>query len=272
MIRFSFASRRSIMPDKLLTTRELVDLLQLDRVTIYKMVKDGELPALRVGGQWRFSGEAIDAWLKGRRDETPAESAPESIPGPAECRLTDLVLPQTLQAIQNQFAELLGVASFITDLNGRVVVPCNHCSRFCRLVHVKPEGMEACQASWRSISASGEAGAAVHTCHAGIQYASAPVIVAGQRLGMVTAGQFLTQPPDPAAFAEQAAETGARLGVDGVALAQAMDSIEIVDQARALQITRLLATIANAISAIGYESYQVRQTLAQIARLSAAQA
>jgi len=33
------------MPDKLLTTRELVDMLQLDRVTIYKMVKDGELPA-----------------------------------------------------------------------------------------------------------------------------------------------------------------------------------------------------------------------------------
>ena len=42
------------MPDKLLTTRELVDMLQLDRVTIYKMVKDGELPSLRVGGQWNW--------------------------------------------------------------------------------------------------------------------------------------------------------------------------------------------------------------------------
>ena len=41
------------MADKLLTTRELEELLQLDRVTIYRMVKDGELPALRVGGQWR---------------------------------------------------------------------------------------------------------------------------------------------------------------------------------------------------------------------------
>ena len=85
---------------------------------------------------------------------------------------------------------------------------------------------------------------------------------------MVTAGQFLTEPPDPVAFAEQAAATGPRLGVDGVALAEAMDSIEIVDQKRALQITNLLATIANAISAIGYQSYQVRQTLSQISRLS----
>lgn len=49
------------MADRLLTTRELEERLQLDRVTIYRMVKEGELPALRVGGQWRFSSEAIDS-------------------------------------------------------------------------------------------------------------------------------------------------------------------------------------------------------------------
>ena len=258
------------MPDKLFTTRELVDLLQLDRVTIYKMVKDGELPALRVGGQWRFSEAAIDVWLKGRRDEMAVELPETSVvAGTADLKLTDLVPLQTLQTIQNQFSELLGVASFITDLNGQPLAPCSRCARFCRLVHTRPDGMEACQESWRTIGSIGDDGAAVRTCHAGIQYASAPVIVAGQRLGMVTAGQFLTESPDPAAFAARAAETAARLGVDEEALSKAMDSIEIIDQVRALQITNLLATIANAISAIGYQSYQVRQTLAQIARLSA---
>lgn len=261
------------MPDKLLTTRELVDLLQLDRVTIYKMVKDGELPSLRVGGQWRFSEEAINDWLRGRRGEMKAESLAASTDADtAALKLTDLVPLQTLQTIQNQFSELLGVSSFITDLDGQPLAPCSRCARFCRLVHARPEGMLACQASWRAIGLSGEGGAAVYTCHAGIQYASAPVVVAGQRLGMVTAGQFLTELPDPVAFAAQAAETGARLEVDGDALGNAMDSIEIIDQARALHITNLLATIANAISAIGYQSYQVRQTLNQIARLSAAHA
>ena len=43
------------MPDKLLTTRELVDMLQLDRVTIYKMVKDGELPSFA----WAASGVSL---------------------------------------------------------------------------------------------------------------------------------------------------------------------------------------------------------------------
>lgn len=260
------------MPDKLLTTRELVDLLQLDRVTIYKMVKDGELPALRVGGQWRFSEEAVNAWLKSRRGETVVVTAAPAVESETTLlTLTDLVPLPALQTIQNQFSELLGVSSFITDLDGQPLAPCSRCSRFCQIIHTRPEGMAACQASWRTIARLEEAGgAAIHTCHAGIQYASAPVIVAGQRVGMVTAGQFLTQPPDPATFAAQAAGTGLRLGVDGEALAHAMDSIEIVGQKRALQITNLLATIANAISAIGYQSYQARQTLAQIARLTAA--
>jgi excisionase family DNA binding protein len=258
------------MPDRLLTTRELVDLLQLDRVTIYKMVKEGELPALRVGGQWRFSPDSVDAWLRGRRGVEPAKpAAAKTTPGITELKLADLVPIHTLQTIQDQFSELLGVASFITDLDGQPLAPCSHCSHFCVLVHTRPEGKLACEASWRAIARSDEQGAAVHTCHAGIQYASAPVIIAEERVGLVTAGQFLTRPPDAATFAAQAAETGLRLDVDGQALASAMDSIEIVDHDRALQITRLLATIANAISAIGYQSYRARQTLNQIARLTA---
>jgi len=258
------------MADKLLTTRELQDLLQLDRVTIYRMVKDGELPALRVGGQWRFSAEAIDSWLKTSQGEQPpkpgrseAASDLDSLP------LVDLVPIATLQTIQNQFAELIGVAAFITDLEGQPLAPCSRCSRFCQIIHSRPEGMAACQASWRSIALLDEEGAEVHVCHAGIQYASAPISVSGQRIGMVTAGQFLTEAPDPKEFQTRALATGARIGVSGEQLATAMDSVSLVSEERALQITNLLQTIANAISSIGYQSYQARQTLTQIAQLTA---
>lgn len=258
------------MPEKLLTTREVVELLQLDRVTIYKMVKDGELPALRLGGQWRFSERALGEWLNVRRGEALAETRTRELPTElGELKLTDLVPIATLQAIQNQFSELLGVSSFITDLEGQPLAPCSRCSHFCQLVHTHPEGMEACQASWREIAqAADQAGATVHTCHAGIQYAGAPVVVNGRKMGMVTAGQFFTEPPDPDAFREQARVTGSALRVDGDALTEAMDSIELVSHERALQITNLLAAIANAISSIGYQSYQMHQTLAQIARLT----
>jgi excisionase family DNA binding protein len=261
------------MPDKLLTTREIVDLLQLDRVTIYKMLKDGTLPALRVGGQWRFSAEAIDSWLKGQRGEPPAEPVvrPEAPESPLGLELTDLLPIATLQTIQNQFAALLKVASFITDLDGQPISPCNRCSQFCREVHATEEGMEACKESWRTIANLDEIGAAtIHTCHAGVQYASAPICVNGQRMGLVTAGQFLTVPSDPAEFRARALETGLRLGVNGEKLAASQDSIEIIDAERAVQISGLLATIANTMSSIAYQSYQARQTLAQIAQLTAA--
>jgi excisionase family DNA binding protein len=255
------------MADTLLTTRELKDRLQLDRVTIYRMVKTGELPALRVGGQWRFSSDAIDAWLQARRRNRAQPVRPAA--SEAEVSLTELIPVATLHDIQDQFAAVLGVASFITDLDGQPLVPCSRCSAFCRLVHTTPAGMASCQESWRKVARSAETGTRVHACHAGIGYASAPVEVAGRRVGMVTAGQFLTQAPDPAAFRDRALATGARIGVDGEALAVAGGSLELVSTERALQITALLAVVANALSSIGYQSYLARQTLAQIAQLGA---
>ena len=112
------------MADKLLTTRELEELLQLDRVTIYRLVKDGELPALRVGGQWRFSSEAIDAWLKTQHGELPPKpERREAALDLDHLPLVDLVPFATLQTIQNQFAEVVGVGAFINDLEGQPFAP-----------------------------------------------------------------------------------------------------------------------------------------------------
>ncbi len=86
---------------------------------------------------------------------------------------------------------------------------------------------------------------------------------------MVTAGQFLTEESDPEAFRRGALAIGERIGVDGKALAAARASLEVVHEERALQITGLLATIATTLSTIGYQSYQMRRRLAQIAELSA---
>jgi excisionase family DNA binding protein len=259
------------MPNRLVTTREVVDLLQLDRVTIYKMVKRGELPALRVGGQWRFSAEAIAAWLAARNGEHPGSpDLPDTADTVSVPRLTDLVPVRTLRSIQDQLAEFLGVSSFTIDTDGQPVIPCSRCSRFCQLVHSTKAGWAACVASWQQIAHSEQEGAVVHTCHAGIHYATAPIVVGGQRVGMVTAGQFLSAAVDPVTFRERALTRGGRIGVDGEALAAAQDSIEIVSEARALQITGLLATIANSLSGIGYQNSLVRQKLAQIAELTGA--
>ncbi len=50
-----------------LTVKELSEYLKLDRMTIYKMLKKGEIPASRIGHQWRFFRKDIDDWIRSNR-------------------------------------------------------------------------------------------------------------------------------------------------------------------------------------------------------------
>ncbi len=51
----------------LMTTKELSEYLQLDRMTIYKLLKAGDIPANRVGHQWRFFRKDIDDWIRSKQ-------------------------------------------------------------------------------------------------------------------------------------------------------------------------------------------------------------
>jgi len=45
-----------------LTVRELSSYLRVHSSTIYRMLKKNQLPAFRVGGDWRFTVEAVEKW------------------------------------------------------------------------------------------------------------------------------------------------------------------------------------------------------------------
>jgi excisionase family DNA binding protein len=52
--------------DKVLTVPELCQYLRVHRSTIYRLLRRRELPAFRVGSDWRFNREAIDRWRLGQ--------------------------------------------------------------------------------------------------------------------------------------------------------------------------------------------------------------
>ncbi len=52
---------------KWLTIEELAEYLKMGRTKLYRMAQDGELPASKVGNQWRFDREEIDQWMKNQR-------------------------------------------------------------------------------------------------------------------------------------------------------------------------------------------------------------
>jgi excisionase family DNA binding protein len=51
------------MQENLLTTVQIASYLKVDKFTIYRLVAQKKIPAFRVGNQWRFKRELIDAWL-----------------------------------------------------------------------------------------------------------------------------------------------------------------------------------------------------------------
>ena len=55
------------MSGRLLTAREVAELLGVSAETVLRYVRRGELPAIRLpGGAIRFQPDAIDAWLTAR--------------------------------------------------------------------------------------------------------------------------------------------------------------------------------------------------------------
>jgi len=50
---------------QLLTVREAAKLLRLGDVTLYRLAQRGKIPAVKVGGSWRFSRGMLEEWLMG---------------------------------------------------------------------------------------------------------------------------------------------------------------------------------------------------------------
>jgi excisionase family DNA binding protein len=47
---------------KVLTVREVSEYLRVHPSTVYRLLRQRQLPAFRVGSDWRFNVEAIDRW------------------------------------------------------------------------------------------------------------------------------------------------------------------------------------------------------------------
>ena len=49
--------------DEVLTMKEICDLLQVNKSTVYKLVRRGSIPGFRVGSDWRFRRDVIERWM-----------------------------------------------------------------------------------------------------------------------------------------------------------------------------------------------------------------
>jgi len=53
-----------VMKEKeIMTVKQVAEYLQMDEHTIYKLARSGQIPSIKIAGQWRFKKEVIDKWI-----------------------------------------------------------------------------------------------------------------------------------------------------------------------------------------------------------------
>jgi excisionase family DNA binding protein len=58
---------------KVITIGELSEYLRVHRSTIYRLLKNGQLPGFKIGSDWRFNVETIDQWRMRKGAAQPEE-------------------------------------------------------------------------------------------------------------------------------------------------------------------------------------------------------
>jgi excisionase family DNA binding protein len=98
-----------------LTTEEVLEYLQVNLRTVYRLIKAGKIPAVRVGRQWRFRKRDIDAWLDSQRSrttETLAIPPPQAVARDSRQRV--LVVDDEA-SIRDLLAKTLALAEYEVD-------------------------------------------------------------------------------------------------------------------------------------------------------------
>jgi excisionase family DNA binding protein len=101
-----------------LTTEDVLEYLQVNLRTVYRLIKAGRIPAIRVGRQWRFRKRDIDAWLESQR---PRGSRAGTASAPARASSATAARPRVLVAddeasIRDLLAKTLALAEYDVDL------------------------------------------------------------------------------------------------------------------------------------------------------------
>lgn len=105
------------MDESFLTTEEVLEYLQVNLRTVYRLIKAGKIPAVRVGRQWRFRKRDIDAWLESQRPRTSrATSSTAPRVTPAAAGRPRVLVVDDEASIRDLLAKTLALAEYDVDL------------------------------------------------------------------------------------------------------------------------------------------------------------
>jgi excisionase family DNA binding protein len=246
----------------LLTTKDLQDLIHVDKSTIYRMAEDGRLPAIKVGRQWRFPADRIASFLGDPSMPVEAHAAP------APRDLAALLPSEAAQAIADLAADLFGVMAVVTDMAGRTLTTvANPCGYF-DAVREQPGAVDQCVEGWRRLGAEVELEPRFIPSHLGFMCARTFIRVGSELVGMLIVGGVTPAvwPPD-AAEQDRIAHD---LGVDAELIHAHIEETFYLDAAHQQWVLSLLPRFSDLISRLATARSQLMSKLDAIAVLAGA--
>jgi excisionase family DNA binding protein len=106
-----------MMDETFLTTEEVLEYLQVNLRTVYRLIKAGKIPAVRVGRQWRFRKRDIDAWLDSQRPRGGGRTAaPAPVPRPTADGRPRVLVVDDEASIRDLLAKTLALAEYDVDV------------------------------------------------------------------------------------------------------------------------------------------------------------
>lgn len=107
-----------MIDETFLTTEEVLEYLQVNLRTVYRLIKAGKIPAVRVGRQWRFRKSDIDAWLESQQPRATKAAGPAARPSPPSATVgrPRILVVDDEASIREMLSKTLTLAEYDVDV------------------------------------------------------------------------------------------------------------------------------------------------------------
>jgi ligand-binding sensor protein len=221
------------------------------------MLKEDRIKGVKVGSQWRFSLEEINALMEGKSIEPLPQPEPAIETLPINC----------IQPIQEVFSDIMNVASLTTDNDGNPLTEISNGCSFCSIIISSEKGKQACLNSWKQLKFSNNGKPVFNTCHAGLNYSGANINIEGVEAAKLITGQYYVSKPkgNQDAKIKSLAE---KYELDFKELLKASKGIKVIEDRTKSVMGKWLLKIASSFEHMAEERKELLKKLKSIADIS----
>lgn len=171
-------------------------------------------------------------------------------------KIIDLIDLEQLQKLQDTFSRATGVASIITDIEGKPITAPSYFCRLCMDIIRKTEkGLRNCMYSDAQIG--GQKDVVIQRClSGGLMDGGTPIVVEGRHIANWLIGQIRLTDMDTESMISYAREIGA----DREEFLKALEEVPFMDEEQFKSIAEMLALFARHLSRLAFENRSLERS------------